>query len=141
MSGPGWSVTMYSVPADFSPSLLLRLAGSYSIKIETRDQPDTRVHRTRIWIVVDETNGAVFVRSVRGEKGNWYQRLQANPTADIIVGDEDVPVHATNVGADENALVSELLKRKYPADQHLFAILRPEVVAATLRLEPDVRQR
>jgi hypothetical protein len=74
---------------------------------------------------------------VRGEKGNWYRRLQANAMAGIIVGDERVTVHAVRVGADETALVSELFRRKYPADQHLFAILRPEVTLATLRLEPD----
>ena len=126
--------------AAFSPSLLLRLAGSYSIKIETADRPGASVHRTTIWVVVDENHGAVYIRSVRGEHGNWYRRLLANPIGSVAVADEHVPVRVAPVNEGEIARVSELLRRKYPADQHLFAILRPEVTAATLRLELQPHQ-
>jgi len=61
----------------FASSLLQRLKGTYSIKIETRDRPDAAIHRTTIWVVVDQATGAVYVRSVRGPKGNWYRRLLA----------------------------------------------------------------
>jgi hypothetical protein len=127
---PGMSVA-------FSGSLLLRLAGSYSIKIETADQPGDPTHHTTIWAVVDERTNAVYVRSIRGAQGNWYRRLLANPDGSIVAGSERIAVRAVPVTANEVALVSDLFRRKYPADQHLFAILRPEVIAATLQLEPS----
>lgn len=116
--------------------LLLRLAGTYEIRIETRDSLEAPAHRTIIWVVVDEDGAAVYVRSVRGDLSHWYRRLIANPQGSILVADDRIPVTAVPVLLSEIELVSELLKRKYPPDQHLFAILRSHVVSATLRLEP-----
>ena len=50
----------------FPPSLLQRLTGAYSIKIETRDRADAPWHRTTVWVAVDQATGSVYVRSVRG---------------------------------------------------------------------------
>ena len=120
----------------FPPSLLQRLTGAYSIKIETRDRADAPWHRTTVWVAVDQPAGAVYVRSVRGPSGNWYRRLLANPQGGMAVSAERVDVKAVPATADEITLVSDLFRRKYANDQHMLAIQRPEVLPATLQLVP-----
>ena len=120
----------------FPPSLLRRLTGAYSIKIETRDRPDAPLHRTTVWVAVDQSTGAVYVRSVRGPRGNWYRRLLANPEGGMAVSEEHVEVKAVPATVDEITLVSDLFRRKYANDQHMLAIQRPEVLPATLQLVP-----
>ena len=124
------------MPASFPPPLLQRLTGAYSIKIETRDRPDAPLHRTTIWVVVDQATGAVFVRSVRGPRGNWYRRLLDNPEASMALPDEHVDVKAVPASQDEIVLSSHLFRRKYVNDQHMLAIQRPEVLPATFQLVP-----
>ena len=124
------------MPASFPPPLLQRLTGAYSIKIETRDRPDAPLHRTTIWVAVDQATGAVFVRSVRGPRGNWYRRLLANPQGGVTVSEKHVQVKAVPTSQAEIVLASELFRRKYANDQHMLAIQRPEVLPATLQLVP-----
>ena len=124
------------MPTSFPPSLLRRLTGAYSIKIETRDQPDAPLHRTTIWVAVDEATGAVYVRSVRGPRGNWYRRLLDNPEGGVALRDEHVDVKAVPASQDEIVLASDLFRRKYANDQHMLAIQRPEVLPATFHLVP-----
>ncbi len=120
----------------FPSSLLQRLTGVYSIKIETRDRPDAPWHRTTVWVAVDQVTGAVYVRSVRGPRGNWYRRLLANPEGGLAVSDERIDVKAVPATADEITLASDLFRRKYANDQHMLAIQRPEVLPATFQLVP-----
>jgi len=54
----------------------------------------------------------------------------------VAVSDERVGVKAVPAPADEITLVSDLFRRKYANDQHMFAIQRPEVVPATFQLVP-----
>jgi hypothetical protein len=124
------------MPERFPPSLLQRLTGAYSIKIETRDRADAPWHRTTVWVAVDQATGAVYVRSVRGPRGNWYRRLLANPEGGLAVSDERVDVKAVPATADEITLVSDLFRHKYANDQHMLAIQRPDVLPATFQLVP-----
>ena len=54
----------------------------------------------------------------------------------MAVSAERVDVKAVPATADEITLVSDLFRRKYANDQHMFAIQRPEVLPATLQLVP-----
>src|SRR5256886_16002162 len=83
----------------FPPSLLQRLTGAYSIKIETRDRADAPWHRTTVWVAVDQATGSVYVRSVRGPRGNWYRRLLANPHGSVAVSARCGGVKAGRVSA------------------------------------------
>src|SRR2546423_2200748 len=86
----------------FPPSLLQRLTDAYSIKIETRDRADAPWHRTTVWVAVDQATGSVYVRSVRGPRGNWYRRLLANPQGSVAGSDEGAGVKAGAAAAGEN---------------------------------------
>ena len=118
----------------FASDDLARIAQAEEIEIETQ-APDAPVHRTRIWIVVDGED--VFVRSVRGETGRWYREATANPAVAIHVDGRRLP--ATAIPAtdpDSIERTSAALREKYDRIPGLRPMLKPDVLDATLRLEP-----
>ena len=121
----------------FDAETLGLLDETKEVRIETRRDEDSPVHRTTIWVVT--VDGAVFVRSVRGERGRWYREIGANPSAALHVGDDRIPVRAVAV-SEEAAIeaVSEAYREKYgrTSPGSTRAMLRPETLPTTLRLEP-----
>jgi hypothetical protein len=103
------------------------------VVIETRS--GQRAIGTIIWVVVDD--GDVFVRSVRGESGKWYQRARAEPDVTLRVGDDRIRFTAVPAwDAESVERVSAALRRKYPPGGSVDSMLHPEVLGTTLLLEP-----
>jgi len=124
----------YPAIVSFEPGELAALERASKVKIETQ-APNGPIHQTTIWTVVDDD--AVFIRSVRGETGRWYREALANPAVAVLVDGQRVPATAIPA-ADPDSIdrASEGYRRKYAADPALRTMIRPEVVASTLRLEP-----
>lgn len=114
----------------FTTEELDLLESAEEVLIETRSERGS--HRTIIWIGVDETD--VFVRSVRGVSGRWYQRLLDDPRAGVIVAGVNIPVSATRADAASIERASEAFKSKYPPSRSLDSMLRPDVLSTTLVL-------
>ncbi|HET6664396.1 MAG TPA: DUF2255 family protein [Acidimicrobiales bacterium] len=103
------------------------------VDIETRSAGG-EVHRTTIWAVVD--GGDVYVRSLRGSAGRWYQELVAGPDALIHVEGEAVPVHAVPAPDVESiGRANAGYQRKYADSPYLGTMTREEILGTTLRLE------
>lgn len=111
--------------------LLELIADTREVWIETRGE--TKTIRTIIWVVVED--GDVYVRSVRGDDGLWYQRALADPDVVLEVGGYRIPFRAEpapdsrSVGA-----ASKGLQRKYPKGGSLDSMLRDDVLHTTMRL-------
>jgi hypothetical protein len=121
----------------FDAETLRLLDETGEVRIETRRDENAPEHRTIIWVVT--FGGDVFVRSVRGPQGRWYREVSANPAAALHVGDRRIPVRA--VSEDDEATierVSEAYRSKYEesAPGPTRAMVRPETLPTTLRLEP-----
>lgn len=135
LSGEGvqWAILLPVVP--FRTEDLELISATREVSIETRG--GDRLLRTVIWIVVDEEN--VYVRSVRGEAGRWYQRALANREVALHVGTIRIPAQATPASdAESVGRASEAFRRKYRKGSSLNAMVRPEVLGTTLRLEPPI---
>jgi hypothetical protein len=119
----------------FEVEFLRRIEATEEVEIETRRETGS-TRRTTIWIVAD--GGQVYVRSVRGPGGKWYQRLRADPQGAVHVAGTRTPVRAVPVSdASEIERVSEALRRKYARHgSSLASMLRPETLPTTMRLEP-----
>ena len=117
----------------FPKDVLHLLEDTREVLIETGSGEDAT--RTVIWVAIhDET---VYLRSVRGESGLWYQRAMADPEVTLIVGEFRIEGRA--VPADDPSSVeaaSRGFQRKYPKSESLESMLRPEVLGTTLRFEP-----
>lgn len=103
------------------------------VRIETRSERGNV--KTIIWIVV--ADGGVYVRSVRGDGGRWYQRAVADPAVAIHVDGHRIKFQAVNVD-DPGTIeaVSNALRDKYPPGGSLDRMTREEVLGTTLRLDP-----
>lgn len=126
------SVSLTSV--QLSGDLLDLLADSKEVLIETRST--SAVTKTVIWVAVD--GNAVYVRSVRGDEGCWYQRVKSDPDVVLVIDEYRIPFRA--VEANDEASIesaSRGFRRKYPKGESLDAMLRSEVLQTTLRLEPS----
>jgi hypothetical protein len=86
-------------------------------------------------VVVDDNN--VYVRSVRGSNGRWYQEATANPDVAIHMNGQRFAAHAVPV-TDQAfiARVSNGYLRKYRGDPAVNSMVREEILPTTLRLEP-----
>jgi len=103
------------------------------VRIRTRGA--TRTFTTIIWIVV--ADGTVYVRSVDGEEGKWYQRALLDSRVEVVVGDQQIPFTAVHVeDGDEIDAVTAALHAKYRPGVSLDRMVRVEVLGTTLRLDP-----
>jgi hypothetical protein len=122
--------------ANFDAQTLQAIADTAEVDIETRRR-DGSAKRTTIWIMAD--GDQVFIRSVRGPDGAWYRAITRDGEARVHVGDHAVAVRAT-AAADTATVerVSEAIKRKYESrwPGPTAAMLRPETLGTTLKLEP-----
>jgi hypothetical protein len=120
----------------FGSALLERLRTEIEVRIETRTASGGPVHRTIIWVVVDDRD-RVLIRSYRGASARWYREALSGTEVALIVGRERLPVtveHATD--ADRVASCSRELERKYAGDPATPAMLRADVLDTTLELHP-----
>lgn len=118
----------------FSPEDLAELDAAEEVRVETQ-KPGGPVHRTIIWIVVDDDDA--FIRSVRGAGGRWFRESQANPAIAIHVNGRRLPataIPATDPDSVERC--SAALRRKYGDDPALRTMVAPKTLETTLRVEP-----
>ena len=89
-----------------------------------------------IWIVVD--GDQVYVRSVRGPKGLWWQRLSGGGTAHLHAGGKSWQVRGDPVSDAQVQRVSDAITSKYQRrwPGPTAAMLRPETLPTTLRIQP-----
>lgn len=117
----------------FSSEDLRLIDETGEVHIETKR--GDRTHRTVIWVIVDD--GEVFVRSVRGPSGKWYQRALADPDVALDVAGRRIPARAVPADDEESVeRTSAALRRKYRPGGSLNSMLRHEVLDTTLRLDP-----
>ncbi|HSH22327.1 MAG TPA: DUF2255 family protein, partial [Candidatus Caenarcaniphilales bacterium] len=77
-------------PPHFDPKVVRLLEREPEVRVETRGADDA-VHRTIIWVVVDD--GEVFVRSWRGEGAQWFRAALDRPTeVALLATGQRIPV-------------------------------------------------
>lgn len=119
----------------FDAATLRSIDSAYEVDIETT-RPNGSTRQTTIWAVVEA--GEVYVRSVRGDRGYWYQAALDRP-ADVYLHVDGKRIPALAVAANDAAAIarcSDGLSKKYRSDGALRSMLRPNVLATTIRLEP-----
>jgi hypothetical protein len=118
----------------FEDSDLDLLAKAREIRVETRSAGG-EVHKTIVWPVVRD--GVVYLRSYKGPSGRWYREALADPEIALLFDRRRLPARA--VPAIDSASVeacSEALREKYRRSYSLEAMLDPDVLPTTLRIEP-----
>lgn len=125
-----------TAPKHFDGDVLSRFAQTEEMEIDAPQPETVLIHPRTIWVVV--VSDDVYVRSLKGPAGHWYQEARASSTAVVYLDGHPIPVRAVPV-TDEAMLaqVSEAYRRKYADDPFMPSLLRKEVLPTTLRLEPQ----
>lgn len=113
---------------------LAALAAAEEIEIETR-ATDGTAHRAIVWPLVRD--GVAYLRSYKGRSGRWYREALADPAVALLVDGRRLEARAAHApDAASIEACSEALREKYRASYSLAAMLAPDVLPATVRLEP-----
>ena len=126
---------LHETAETFDSETLDLLATELEVDIETWS-PTGTAHRVVIWVVV--ADGVPYIRSYVGGNARWYREIRGEPHGAIHVADRRIPIRA--VPADDAVAVaaySSAVQIKYAGDPATGAMIRPEVLETTLRLEPD----
>jgi hypothetical protein len=121
------------MPDTFGPATLAALNAEREMRIRT---DDGRKRGTVIWVVV--VQGHVYARSVQGEQGKWYQSTVRDGRAVLQASGRNIPtaVHrVTDPGVIE--AISSAYLTKYADSEYAQAMVRPEVLGTTVRLDPE----
>ncbi|MFI5054763.1 MAG: nitroreductase/quinone reductase family protein, partial [Acidimicrobiia bacterium] len=124
----------YARAMTFDPDTLALLERTSEVDVETSGA-DGAAHRTTIWVVVD--GDQAFVRSYRGANACWYREATAHPAVAIHASGRRIA--ATAVAAGDRKSVdrtSRALLAKYAGDPATPAMVREDVLATTLRIDP-----
>ena len=115
----------------FDPAILAALRNDKEVRIRTGGQTKGVI----IWIVA--VGDDVFVRSVRGPKGKWNAAASASGEAILEVAGRSIPVCATPVrDAATIDAVSKSYLAKYAGSPYAKAMVAPDTLPTTLRLDP-----
>jgi hypothetical protein len=116
---------------NFDAATLRELSDVQEVAIRTEKHPDAAVV---IWVVVADDE---VLRSWRGTKGRWYRDLAAGGPATLEIAGRGLPVQAIPARAAASAArASAEFLRKYQPSSHAHQMVRSEILATTLRLEP-----
>lgn len=100
-------------------------------------RPDGTLRRyTTIWVV--RVGDGLYVRSYRGQDGNWYQAVQRRPEGRIRIGGAEYDAtfdHPTDLDEDTIDAAYRSKYRRY-GRSYIEAMVTPGARATTLRLNP-----
>jgi len=119
----------------FQPSDLELLRTQEEVEIETSASEAGPIHRTIIWVVVDDQD-RVLIRSYRGPGARWFREITAQPEGRVHVRGHALPVRVVPAtDPDRVAACSEGLRSKYAGHASMPFMLR-NYLETTLELLP-----
>lgn len=120
---------------EFDATDLALLGDAEEVEIETSAGQEGPIHRTIIWVVVDDRD-RVLIRSYRGPRARWFREITANPDSRVHVRGRALAVRAIPATDPVRvAACSEGLRRKYGGDPAMPQMLRAHL-ETTLELVP-----
>lgn len=123
-------------PMGFASDILGRLRTTDEVRIETRAGPSAPVHRTTIWVVVDD-HDRVLIRTYNGPTSRWYREARANPDCVLWMGTESAPARAERAeDMDRISAASRGYETKYGGDPAVRGMVAEAVLSTTLELLP-----
>lgn len=112
------------------------LRGAHEVRIETARGEGAPVHRTIIWVVVDDRD-RVLIRTYRGPGSRWYREALSSGRCRLLVDGHALEFRLEEADDPERiAACSAALAAKYQGDPSTPAMLRDEVLGTTLQLHP-----
>ncbi|WP_163544098.1 DUF2255 family protein [Occultella kanbiaonis] len=117
----------------FNPTDLAAIDGDGELHVAAH-RTDGSLRNSRIvWHVV--VDGALYLRSVRGQEGAWYRGVQRTGTGVIDAGGVHAEVTFTRDDSHDPA-IDAAYRAKYGGGSAVAAITNAVATATTLRVDP-----
>lgn len=121
--------------ASYEASDLSLLRDEHEVEIETSAAEEGPIHRTIIWVVVDDQD-RVLIRSYRGTRARWFREITARPDGRVHVRGRALPIRGIPAtDPDRVATCSEGFLRKY-AGAYSARSMASNHLETTLELVP-----
>lgn len=118
---------------DWTPAALATIDRAGEIRVAAHRTDGTLRPSTIVWHVV--VDGALFVRSVRGEDGAWYRAVRRTGTGTIDAGGVHAAV-AFRPDDTHDAAIDDAYRAKYGNGSPVRAITSTVATGTTLRIDP-----
>ena len=124
-------------PATLDPDTIALLDRTAEVDARTPRKDGSESSRP-IWVVV--VDGVPYVRSYRGPSGAWYRHALRDAHLTLAAGGREIPLAAH---PDHDAAVNQRIDAAFEAKYGerspgpTAAMLAPDIVATTLRLDPE----
>lgn len=118
----------------WTPAELALVDRTHELDITTTRPDGTRRPATPIWVV--RVGEQVYVRSYRGAAGAWFRHALTDGLAQVRLGSLERNVQVRLDGAAPAARIDAAYRSKYGENTYTNAMLAPDAVASTLRLDP-----
>ncbi|HEY3437624.1 MAG TPA: DUF2255 family protein [Actinotalea sp.] len=118
---------------DWTPADLAAIDRAYEVRVAAHRPDGTLRPTTIVWHVV--VDGALYVRSVRGEEGAWYRAVLRTGTGSVDAGGVHADVTFTR-DASHGPEIDQAYRTKYGNGSPVRSITSPAATATTLRLDP-----
>jgi hypothetical protein len=118
---------------DWDPADLATLDRADEVRVAAHRPDGTLRPATIVWHVV--VDGALFIRSVRGQDGAWYRAVRRTGAGTVEAGGVHADVTFTPDGSHD-AEIDRAYRAKYGTGSPVRAITDPTATATTLRVDP-----
>jgi hypothetical protein len=116
----------------WNPAELTAIDGDGEIRVAAHRPDGSLRPATIVWHVV--VDGALFIRSVRGEDGAWYRAVRRTGTGTVDGGGVHADVTFTRDAAHD-AAIDRAYHAKYGNGSPVRSITSPAATATTLRVD------
>jgi hypothetical protein len=121
--------------SQWSPDHLEAIGSTKEIQVAAPREDGSMEDAVTIWVV--RVGDDLFVRSVRGEHGSWYQRAEDKHLGRIEVEGAPVDVEFEDVGEEKADEIDAAYREKYAdSPDSVESIVSSDSRATTIRLTP-----
>ena len=126
---------MSEAMSEWSQDHLEAIGAAKEIQVRSPEDDGSMQEAVTIWVV--RVGDELFVRSVRGEHGGWYQRAEDKHLGRIEVEGAPVDVEFEDVGEEKADEIDAAYREKYAdSPDSVESIIAPDSRATTIRLVP-----
>jgi len=120
--------------ADWNPTELTRIGATAEVEVSSLREDGTLTKPVTIWAVT--VGDELYVRSVRGDAGAWWQAAEGRHEGRLEAGDVGVDVTWEDAVGEREEEVDAAYEAKYGPSPHVAAINSPDAKATTIRVVP-----
>lgn len=118
--------------ADWNPTVLATIGATHEVEVSSLREDGTLTKPVTIWAV--RVDKELYVRSVRGDSGAWWEAAEGRHEGRLEAGDVAVDVTWVDAVGERDEEIDAAYEAKYGPSPHVAAINGEAAKATTIRV-------